>query len=76
MLLLISFLELWKHPENRRRFFQDYASENGFDPLNPENWYTQPHSKVMAVRVYSIFYSSSLLCFGFLTILVLLMYTQ
>ena len=25
---------------NRRRFFEKYAAEQGFDPLAPDNWYT------------------------------------
>jgi hypothetical protein len=36
---------------NRRQFFENYAEENGFDPLNPKNWYAQPTEKIMAVKV-------------------------
>eukprot|EP00026_Physarum_polycephalum_P018830 Phypoly_transcript_20577.p1 GENE.Phypoly_transcript_20577~~Phypoly_transcript_20577.p1 ORF type:complete len:206 (+),score=32.24 Phypoly_transcript_20577:67-618(+) len=40
---------LWREA-NRRKFFEDYAKQHGFDPLNPENWYTEPVEKIMAVR--------------------------
>jgi hypothetical protein len=36
---------------NRRRYFEDYAKENGFDPLVPENWYMQPKFKLAAKKV-------------------------
>lgn len=28
----------WSHLENRRTFFEEFAKENKFDPLTPENW--------------------------------------
>jgi len=31
----------WVNPSNRREFFDNYAKENGFDALFPENWYSQ-----------------------------------
>ena len=30
--------------ESRRRFFEDYARENNFDPTNPEDWYSHAQS--------------------------------
>eukprot|EP00026_Physarum_polycephalum_P001397 Phypoly_transcript_01398.p1 GENE.Phypoly_transcript_01398~~Phypoly_transcript_01398.p1 ORF type:complete len:808 (+),score=111.44 Phypoly_transcript_01398:465-2888(+) len=46
---------IWRKLRNRRLFFEEYAKENKFDPLVPENWYTQPrkriHSKKGADRV-------------------------
>lgn len=40
----------WNNIENRRRFFQEFAAERGFDPLQAENWATitpaQVHKKV------------------------------
>jgi hypothetical protein len=41
----------WKDAENRRNFFLSYSQENNFDPLNPENWYSQSIDKMMAVKV-------------------------
>jgi hypothetical protein len=35
----------------RRKFFEDYAEANNFDPLIPENWYSQPTDKVRATKV-------------------------
>lgn len=37
--------------ENRRKFFENYAAENGFDPRDPEKWYSEPIPKIKAVRV-------------------------
>ena len=32
---------VWDEPENRRKFFENYAQANGFDPLIAKNWYSQ-----------------------------------
>lgn len=32
-------------------YFEKYATQNGFDPLNPHNWYTQPKLKFLSVKV-------------------------
>eukprot|EP00026_Physarum_polycephalum_P001474 Phypoly_transcript_01476.p1 GENE.Phypoly_transcript_01476~~Phypoly_transcript_01476.p1 ORF type:complete len:889 (+),score=81.31 Phypoly_transcript_01476:156-2669(+) len=45
-----TFPKLWKDAENRRRFFEEYAEANGFDPQDSHNWYSQPHTKIMAAR--------------------------
>eukprot|EP00026_Physarum_polycephalum_P004386 Phypoly_transcript_04404.p1 GENE.Phypoly_transcript_04404~~Phypoly_transcript_04404.p1 ORF type:complete len:567 (+),score=64.08 Phypoly_transcript_04404:352-2052(+) len=39
-------LPLWKHPAERRKLLEKYAKENNFDPLNPENWYSQSRQKM------------------------------
>jgi hypothetical protein len=41
----------WRDVGNRRRFFENYAKENGFDPHDPENWYLQPKDNILAVKV-------------------------
>lgn len=43
-------------PANRRKFFEDYAESNKFDPLIAAHWYKQPISNIMAVKVHIIFY--------------------
>eukprot|EP00026_Physarum_polycephalum_P001049 Phypoly_transcript_01050.p1 GENE.Phypoly_transcript_01050~~Phypoly_transcript_01050.p1 ORF type:complete len:906 (+),score=142.25 Phypoly_transcript_01050:476-3193(+) len=30
----------WNVEKNRRKFFEDFAANNNFDPLLPENWYS------------------------------------
>eukprot|EP00026_Physarum_polycephalum_P004297 Phypoly_transcript_04315.p1 GENE.Phypoly_transcript_04315~~Phypoly_transcript_04315.p1 ORF type:complete len:712 (-),score=56.46 Phypoly_transcript_04315:8-2143(-) len=30
----------WKDPNDRRKFFEDYATENGIDALNPDHWHS------------------------------------
>eukprot|EP00026_Physarum_polycephalum_P008336 Phypoly_transcript_08418.p1 GENE.Phypoly_transcript_08418~~Phypoly_transcript_08418.p1 ORF type:complete len:268 (+),score=33.53 Phypoly_transcript_08418:1-804(+) len=41
---------LWKSKVNRKRFFEDFARENGFEPLIPENWYSQSKMKIRNSR--------------------------
>jgi hypothetical protein len=36
---------------NQRKFFENYAKQHGFDPLKPENWYTQPRKNIMSTTV-------------------------
>eukprot|EP00026_Physarum_polycephalum_P002151 Phypoly_transcript_02156.p1 GENE.Phypoly_transcript_02156~~Phypoly_transcript_02156.p1 ORF type:complete len:735 (+),score=101.72 Phypoly_transcript_02156:694-2898(+) len=42
-----SFNTAWNSVENRRLFFENYARENGFEPLVPENWYSQSGKAIM-----------------------------
>lgn len=44
-------LAVWHKRENRRKFFEDYAKEQGFDPLLPQHWYSHPISNLLAVKV-------------------------
>jgi len=39
-IFLNHYAEKWADPPERRKFFENYASEKGFDPLNAENWYS------------------------------------
>eukprot|EP00026_Physarum_polycephalum_P003063 Phypoly_transcript_03072.p1 GENE.Phypoly_transcript_03072~~Phypoly_transcript_03072.p1 ORF type:complete len:815 (+),score=91.36 Phypoly_transcript_03072:101-2545(+) len=39
-------LPMWRNSKNRRRFFVEYAKENSFDSLNPENWYLQSFANI------------------------------
>jgi hypothetical protein len=41
----------WQDATKRRRFFEDYAKANGFNPLKPENWYKHSRVKIMAAKV-------------------------
>jgi hypothetical protein len=38
----------------RRKTFESYAKENGFDPLVPGSWYTQSRKKIATFRVCQI----------------------
>ena len=49
------FAEYWEKSNNRRIFFEDYASSNGFDPYNPENWYMQQKHKILTKKVRNSF---------------------
>eukprot|EP00026_Physarum_polycephalum_P001524 Phypoly_transcript_01526.p1 GENE.Phypoly_transcript_01526~~Phypoly_transcript_01526.p1 ORF type:complete len:780 (-),score=98.01 Phypoly_transcript_01526:986-3034(-) len=39
---------MWNNAEDRRRFFTEYALSRKFDPLIPENWYSEPRERIMA----------------------------
>ena len=47
----------WSRIEVRRRFFEEYAKANSFDPLVPENWYSQSRRTIMSVEVCSLLLS-------------------
>jgi len=40
----------WRDPANRRKFFEDYAKEQLFDPLIAENWYSQTKDNIMSKK--------------------------
>jgi hypothetical protein len=42
---------MWHYQRYRRKFFEDYAKENGLEPCNPDNWYLQAKEKIMARKV-------------------------
>jgi hypothetical protein len=41
----------WSVLIERRKFFESYAKQNGFDPLIPENWYNTSTKKLLAKKV-------------------------
>lgn len=45
---------MWRNPKNRRKFFEEYAKENGFDPYQPDNWYSQAKHKIEEKKVLSL----------------------
>jgi hypothetical protein len=59
------YAEIWPTRENMRKFFEEYAKENSFDPLNPNNWYSISRSKIFASKVDFCILSLSLLFFSF-----------
>lgn len=50
----VIYLVVDKHSGNRIAFFVEYAKKYGFDPANPENWYSQPSSRILAMKVFSL----------------------
>eukprot|EP00026_Physarum_polycephalum_P002930 Phypoly_transcript_02939.p1 GENE.Phypoly_transcript_02939~~Phypoly_transcript_02939.p1 ORF type:complete len:825 (+),score=95.05 Phypoly_transcript_02939:89-2563(+) len=40
----------WSSAENRRKFFVEFAKQNNFDPLLPENWYSVPKQKLKGLK--------------------------
>eukprot|EP00026_Physarum_polycephalum_P001974 Phypoly_transcript_01978.p1 GENE.Phypoly_transcript_01978~~Phypoly_transcript_01978.p1 ORF type:complete len:752 (+),score=127.08 Phypoly_transcript_01978:45-2300(+) len=43
----------WEDPLKRKNFFDQFASENGFDPLVPENWYSVSSNELRETKSYS-----------------------
>ena len=53
-LLLANFVsETWDNDHKRRLYFERYARENSFDPLIPQNWYSQGREKILATTVFA-----------------------
>jgi len=50
----------WQDPEKCRAFFDHFAKRKGFDPLQPENWYTVHLNEMLRSKVsdYSFIYVS------------------
>ncbi len=46
---LISYLleNYWRSTENQRKFFIEFATQKGFDPLVPENWDKMPIEDIL-----------------------------
>ena len=53
VLMLIQFLDVhaWHNIENRRKFFESYAKENGFDPNSAKAWLLQSKQKILEAKV-------------------------
>jgi hypothetical protein len=49
--LVLILIASWNSEEKRKKFFIEFAQRNGFDPYNPENWYSQPIKNVMLAKV-------------------------
>jgi hypothetical protein len=56
--LLIKVLPFgtWGDPANRRKFFEQIAKDNNFDPVSADNWYTHSN-KVRTTKVFLKFFS-------------------
>lgn len=50
LICLLFVLLGWKHSVSRK-FFNDYAEYHSFNPLNPENWYSQSIPEILAFKV-------------------------
>lgn len=42
-------------PAKRREFFENFAKEEGFDPLHADQWYLQSKEKLLSRKVIEIF---------------------
>lgn len=52
----------WQNEGNRKRFFEKYASEKGFDPLQAEQWYKVLRYSILTRKVTPL----SLICSHFI----------
>lgn len=41
----------WMDVRNRRKFFEKYAREHGFNPTDPEGWYKQNKKQILETKV-------------------------
>ena len=55
LLLSLIYISIWTDEwitvEKRRAFFETYAKDNRFNPLEPSNWYAQSTSKLLNTKV-------------------------
>jgi hypothetical protein len=54
--LLISYKDVKHDIGSLRKFFEQYAKDNGFDPLVPEHWYQQATSRLLFIKVCVFFF--------------------
>jgi hypothetical protein len=47
----LNFTDFKKDVTKHKLFFENYAKDNGFDPLVHENWYFQPAKNILAIKV-------------------------
>ena len=53
-------MKFWGNPSNRRRYFERFAEERGFDPLIAENWYSVHLGEIEAFeKVYFLLFPPS-----------------
>ena len=45
------FLVSWRDVPNRRALFEQYAKEHGFDPYDPNQWYSQNQDSILSTKV-------------------------
>jgi hypothetical protein len=45
------FFFFWHEVKNRRKFFDSFAREQGFDPLIAENWYSADTAAIRRLKV-------------------------
>lgn len=64
-LVVYFIIAVWKNPDAGRKFFENYATEHGFDPLVAENWYSSSIKHIQDVKVnfYYFWESVSLVVF-------------
>lgn len=60
--ILIVIIEIPKEVK-MRKFFDEYAANNNFDPLIPENWYKLSYTDLEKAKVQNSFYCFYVLFF-------------
>lgn len=54
-------MNYWKDVANQKKFFDEFAESKGFDPLEPDNWYSVKRTEVVGPTVLSFFFSLSII---------------
>lgn len=50
-MVLTDCTDKYAHLANQRMVFENFAKENNFDPLVPNNWHSHSTSKILAFPV-------------------------
>lgn len=72
--LEVRLLDTWNDPKARRQFFENFAKDNHFDPIVPENWHHQ-FLKIRIAKVYiSLIYYSLYNLYNYTFIIIYIIY--
>jgi len=55
-IFILFTIDLWNSVENQKRFFSNYAFENGFDPTDANAWYEQSLDWIMSTKVFDFYF--------------------
>lgn len=49
----------WQDKKNRRKFFENFAREKGFDPLDSHSWYSVSRNSILThpVNLFILFFN-------------------
>lgn len=51
IVIIIIIGTYWKDRNNKRKFFEKFATREGFDPLVASNWYLTEYSSIKSMKV-------------------------
>jgi hypothetical protein len=59
-------VDYWASPVHQKQHFDEYARNNNFDPLIPENWYPITFRMVTPAKVFYYYFYAFFFCLAVL----------